>query len=240
MSGRYPKTTSMTLDVDVQTFEVNSGALQVTDPCYEVDTWCAGKLENVKNGTWFAKVGYYKDPQDGVMFNNYLNSRRESVKLYRDADANEIADVLQKEIDADWGKYEASEGRVSVIGIQHISCALEQIDKWELEDIHVGVDSGQAGFFDYDKYAEALSDKVDNDEGPKFEAFYEKSCNCTGSDLQFGVIDNFGVVSSSGYGDGGYELYVARNAEGQVIGAYITFISEDDVKENEEEEEEAA
>jgi hypothetical protein len=35
-------------------FEVTSGALMVSDPCYELGTWCQGKLENVKNGTWNA------------------------------------------------------------------------------------------------------------------------------------------------------------------------------------------
>lgn len=33
-------------------FVIASGAMRVTDPCYDMATWCAGTLENVKNGTW--------------------------------------------------------------------------------------------------------------------------------------------------------------------------------------------
>jgi len=35
-----------------QMFGINSGAVRVTDPCYSLETWCAGTLQNVKNGLW--------------------------------------------------------------------------------------------------------------------------------------------------------------------------------------------
>lgn len=35
-------------------FAVTSGALRLTDPCYSMDVWCAGTLNNVKNGIWNA------------------------------------------------------------------------------------------------------------------------------------------------------------------------------------------
>jgi len=38
------------------TFEVTSGKLIISDPCYETPTWCQGFLKNVKNGTWKAWV----------------------------------------------------------------------------------------------------------------------------------------------------------------------------------------
>lgn len=41
-------------------FVIASGAMRVTDPCYDMATWCAGTLENVKNGTWL-----------GTSFNQY-------------------------------------------------------------------------------------------------------------------------------------------------------------------------
>jgi len=41
---------------EVGTFEVTSGALRVTDPCYDLDTWCAGTIGNVVNGSWNAYV----------------------------------------------------------------------------------------------------------------------------------------------------------------------------------------
>jgi hypothetical protein len=39
-----------------KTFEVKSGAIVCSDPCYSIPTWCQGIVENVKNGTWVANV----------------------------------------------------------------------------------------------------------------------------------------------------------------------------------------
>ena len=41
---------------DIGDFEVSSGKLAVSDPCYTAGTWCAGVLSNVKNGTWESSV----------------------------------------------------------------------------------------------------------------------------------------------------------------------------------------
>ena len=37
-------------------FNVQSGNLRVTDPCYKKDTWCAGVISDVKNGIWEAHI----------------------------------------------------------------------------------------------------------------------------------------------------------------------------------------
>ena len=41
-----------------KTFEVTSGVMVCSDPCYSIDppTWCQGIINNVKNGTWVANV----------------------------------------------------------------------------------------------------------------------------------------------------------------------------------------
>lgn len=43
---------------DNKTFEVTSGVMVCSDPCYSIDppTWCQGIINNVKNGTWVANV----------------------------------------------------------------------------------------------------------------------------------------------------------------------------------------
>jgi len=41
---------------ELGTFEVESGKLMITDPCYEPGTWCQGELREVHNGTWSARV----------------------------------------------------------------------------------------------------------------------------------------------------------------------------------------
>ena len=37
-------------------FEITSGKITITDPCYEPGAWCSGQLEHVLNGTWHANV----------------------------------------------------------------------------------------------------------------------------------------------------------------------------------------
>jgi len=37
-------------------FEIVSGTLVCSDPCYSIPTWCQGIVENVKKGTWYADV----------------------------------------------------------------------------------------------------------------------------------------------------------------------------------------
>jgi hypothetical protein len=46
-----------------KTFEIKSGKMVVSDPCYQVPTWCQTILDNVKNGTWVAEVDV-KDTND--------------------------------------------------------------------------------------------------------------------------------------------------------------------------------
>lgn len=41
---------------DNKTFEITSGVIVASDPCYEIPTWCQGIIENVKKGTWLAEV----------------------------------------------------------------------------------------------------------------------------------------------------------------------------------------
>lgn len=41
---------------DIGEFEIKSGKVIVSDPCYERGTWCAGTLSKVKKGKWNAEV----------------------------------------------------------------------------------------------------------------------------------------------------------------------------------------
>jgi hypothetical protein len=164
----------------VGTFEVTSGTLIVSDPCYSRRTWCMGQLENVKKGTWIATVS------------------RGTV--------------------GGWGTRNAE------LTIQHSNFEKESHEPETVASFEVGVDSGQAGFFDDCSYP--LSIREQGDYG-KPDTFYGKVCIGTlDSRLSADIVDNAGVVSSSGFGDGGYVCLVTRNAEGEVIKSRIVFISE--------------
>lgn len=104
----------------------------------------------------------------------------------------------------------------------------------------IGVDSGQAGFFDYDHYRNddsigdsPLADYISNGK------FYAACCACTYNDkdhsVRFGTIP-YGAVSSSGYGDGSYNCQGLTDISGnEYIAFRIEFIGESSDDEWEEE-----
>lgn len=102
--------------------------VRVSDPCYDVNTWCAGTLDNVLTGTYKC---YSQDVDTG-----------------------------------DWGV------RIASIEVRHEDYL--DVEPTELQNIDVGVDSGQAGIYDYDYFAKNKEDKDRED------AWYERVCVHTG------------------------------------------------------------
>ena len=91
---------------------------------------------------------------------------------------------------------------------------------YELAD-DLGVDSGQMGI-----YALNPGEEIDTS-----EADYEKICDLTLSDGQFGVLP-YGVVSSSGFGDGGYDARGLKDEQGRLTEIRIEFIPDEKLSED--------
>jgi len=162
------------------TFEVTSGKINITDPCYSPDTWCAIFDLDAENGIWYADVEKY-DAGDWGNRCARLVATHESLKK---------------------GTYET-----------------------KLEVLEIGVDSGQAGIFDSSLYEDKHSEKLELDfDNPS--CFYERCCKATLGELKWGTVDGKGVVSSSGYGDGGYDVYVFKK-DGKVVAVEVIFIDPD-------------
>ena len=102
---------------------------------------------------------------------------------------------------------------------------------WKLQDIDVGVDSGQAGVFD-ERYYRDDTTVSDSDRSPdgyticEDEPWYSICCDRTLSIDKAGVIP-FGAVSSAGYGDGSYSCFAVKKND-EVIAVMIEFIPEED------------
>lgn len=73
-------------------FNVCSSSIRFSDPCYKVDTWCAGELPAV-NGMWDSNIGLFRCPNDErdliihiktlhLMKNIYLDSKDDIMNLY--------------------------------------------------------------------------------------------------------------------------------------------------------------
>lgn len=118
--------------------------------------------------------------------------------------------------------------RVTSIQVVHSDFEDKDLSFNERVKFEVGVDSGMAGIYDADYYEQYHSEKEHNSE------WYSRVCvevdpYCTK--------DNKCVISSSGFGDGSYNCYVAKNSVGQVVGILIEFITDDDFDEEVEEDE---
>lgn len=162
-------------------FEVTSGQLVVSDPCYELDTGTIimGLLDDVLQGTWVGQV--------------------------------------EKTEVRDWGE------ACSKLTAYHRSVA-EQLEhlEWVKCSFIVGVDSGQAGIFDMNKYRIPDSDSQGTSSDSDSD-WYFACCDITESGHEAGVLDG-GVVSRTGMGDGAYGVYIAMNQQNQIVGVKIVFL----------------
>jgi hypothetical protein len=115
---------------------------------------------------------------------------------------------------------------------------------WE-EHSEVGVDSGQCGIFCESSYRnDVIAESIvtpkgdwigfpamDRSEG---DVFYDRMCAFTiNGDGHWGSYES-GVVTSSGYGDGGYPLEVLKTKQDGIVGMRITYIFDDEEDEDED------
>lgn len=116
-------------------------------------------------------------------------------------------DAVQK-CCVDWGN------RIAELRIHHI----DYPDAVCLESFPwlVGVDSGQAGFFDAEDY----------ENNCKSQEWYRQVCALTLHEPDCGSVNGIGVVASSGYGDGAYNCFYDTDRNGNVVALQLIFIDE--------------
>lgn len=106
--------------------------------------------------------------------------------------------------------------------------------KWEHETSNIGVDSGQCGIFSFESYRDDNhqfdfepydfgTDFPTNDEGG--DLWYRHMCKHTLSDKSWGTYES-GIVTSSGFGDGAYQLFVVKKRN-KIVAFAIDFGVED-------------
>lgn len=164
-------------------FEIKSGEVIISDPCYAIGTWCQGLVRNVKNGTWVADVACLEES-----------------------------------------------GRNAFLVVHHKDYIMPMGTVWEQLDFDIGVDSGQAGFYDYagykkdDSVPNSIKNSLGFDLNEPGEKFYAYNCDLTlKTEHDAGVLPT-GVVASSGYGDGSYTISVVKDEDGKVVAMEIIFI----------------
>lgn len=124
-----------------------------------------------------------------------------------------------------WGE------RVSSLYAIHSDYYCETLN-WKKLDMSAGVDSGQFGFFDLQYFLDHEDEREYGVEG-----FYKDCCDQTYSETdrnqRAGVVGNAGVVSSSGFGDGSYDVFAATNEDGVVVALRVDYITDDETEDEE-------
>lgn len=182
------------------TFELTGNDLMVSDPCYDMGTWCQQPLCNVKQGTWHAFVRMTDEGNWGVR-------AAELIAIH--------ADALPGPVDAK--------------ALRMYAC--DSDFDWRAVTTIIGVDSGQAGFFDAahfkeDKDAEGYKPLNPDNRICETEPWYSMCCDVTLNSPQGAGVIPHGAVSSSGYGDGSYPLRIARKAK-YVVAVRLLFIGDE-------------
>lgn len=214
-------------------FAVSSGALRVTDPAYTPDTWCAGTLENVKHGIWQAHVGYHKDALDAELVERWLKAEEERINAFGAKHGEDFVVCERERLAEKRKEFDARLGRVAYLHIRHENAQshfdheAEFDSTWVDSDINVGVDSGQAGFFDLALYQQVWESE------PVKEKFYDEVCALTCLTEGDWGVHPVGCVSSTGWGDGSYTCLVRRDEELRLIEAIIVYMAEDEEGEDE-------
>ena len=118
--------------------------------------------------------------------------------------------------------------RVSeIVAINKNYSDMKQIDITGTEPYTIGVDSGMCGIYDYDYFSAV---KEENDDSSKWlmEKVYPLTYEDKSGILRGGTLDGLCIVSSSGFGDGAYDLYTTRDELDRVVALRIVYIYEEE------------
>jgi len=139
----------------------------------------------------------------------------------KNCEIGEWSAFLIDSFEGDWGNRVAQSLAIfGDISTEEAKKILDESD-WKTSKIDVGVDSGQCGIFEDEKYPDG-----DPGEYGDKESFYGKCCNLTGELEPSGGVLDFGLVSSSGYGDGSYDCLFTHNKNNKIFAVTIVFIDQ--------------
>lgn len=209
---------------------INKGSIHlgekvmVSDPCYGLNTWCQGVIENVLPGNYECYVEYTDKGDWGT---------RVSAIQVTHADYNAILphDVREPfEVGVDSGR--AGIFDYDYYAKHHMDQSVRPHVNEDWYDrvcdlTYVHKENPNYGPFNFD------GNKEDDDYWLKrwktFNAWLgsKKSMKCIPC-LDGNAIDELGLVSSSGYGDGGYDCWTHKNEDGKVVSIRVEFITEHD------------
>ena len=224
----------------------------VSDPCYDLETWCNGVLENVKPGTWRTKA-------ENLNINNWgercsaLIAWHESVEEPNDFeetgidvgvdsgqagihDYNHFAYIKDdEEREEQWYDSIRTFGSVRKPMTTLRKYLAEQLRPLYERRIALEKELGRENWFTNQEYLEVYRLEKNMEMKTNYYGVDEQSIRDGLATYHVNYIwtDKHSVVTSSGLGDGGYSCYVAKNEAGQIIGIKIDYFPTYDEDEEE-------
>jgi hypothetical protein len=181
------------------TFDVTSGKMVCSDPCYELGTWCQGVVDNVKNGKWDAGIATSDEGSWGERISHlwvyHIDAVAKNPKILR-----EIEQFNGYQLAFDFGVDSGQFGFFDFANYRNDASA-------------VGLDKYNFG--------NDFSMKESGDE------WYRVCCNFTLGEHSWGVLPN-GAVSSSGYGDGSYAVVGIKDDSGEWVAFCVEYIGQEE------------
>lgn len=189
---------------EVGSFTLTQPKMLVTDPGYEKDEWYSKLVKNCKIGKWNVFVNrnhytYGKDMKDQRIAALFV--------VHESVNKNIFSTIHLEETDDQHAFFRWRGGWVN------LSC-------------DIGVDSGQAGFFDYDNYGRNDLFRYEGRCGYG-DKWYSNCCDATLGEAGVGIIANCGVNASSGFGDGCYSVY-GHESHGEIDAMVLFFLADNE------------
>ena len=228
--------------------------VRATDPCYDLDVWCTIVVKDVLPGKYKARVVKLDDDR---LWNK--DAPAYLVVEHSDYNSFEYNERIEGEVGVD-------SGQAGIFDEEYYKKIYEnekdengeetkEYEDWYDRCFYQGyVEKPNPNYMSeerwakkhYPKEVKKLQEKNNDNTNllaawkvarKHQEEYYDSEEHCMYT-IDYGVsnLDNKGACSSTNYGDGGYDLYVARNEDGKVIGFKIDFVGNlEDYKEDEDE-----
>lgn len=179
---------------------ISDGIVDITDPCYDDDTWCARFGHKVKPGIYKCYIDVINYPY------KYICQQCDYAVL---VEGHNVGDLIC-----------CDDHRIMQLTIIHedndfILNNDEYPDIFELIDNNIGVDAGLCGFYNH-------KPNLSGDDWDKFWQNLDEYKGCT-CDCNHGN----GITVSSGFGDGSYSLYEIKY-DNEVCGLQLVFSEEEE------------
>lgn len=211
--------------INLGTFEVISGVLRISDPCYDKKTWCAGTVAPALEGTWIAQV--IKEDVCRELMAVHSSHKKSNLKFKKlDIDVgvdSGCAGIFDDKLyNKNFSKKQALIGHQEYDQRRHNYNRV--ITKKMYEDLLSALGNAPQ---EMKKHYQNMINiyKEDCVYKPTLQfskIWYEVVCDPTFSNIGAGAVRN-GVVSRSGDGDGSYVAYAAHDKKGRVVGVKIKF-----------------